>query len=111
MKKTVLKKLYYHLFSSNKYIKRSIKKSNENEEHCNTIDKRRKRKPKVKVGELLRTFLILKTFYKGDTTKWSFDLRTKTRIKDNTISSYILNFFPETNIEVLLKKASLTITQ
>ena len=35
------------------------------------------KKPKSKIGGLVRTSNFRKTFFNGDTTKWSYDLQTK----------------------------------
>ena len=49
-------------------------KSKENEVDNNIRDKRRKRKPKFTVGDLVRTSNLRDSSYKGDTTNWSYDL-------------------------------------
>ena len=79
------------------------KKSNESEVYTNLQDKRQKRKPKYKLGDLVRNI-----FSKGDSTTWSDKLYTITEIIDDTIPSYRIDNFPERYIEALLKKSKLT---
>ena len=88
-------------------IQASIK-SNEREVYTNLQDKRVKRKPKYKLGDLVRTADTRNIFSKGDSTNWSYELYTITEIIDDTIPSYHINFLPERYYEVLLKKSKLT---
>ncbi len=84
------------------------KKSNESEVLKNLQDKRAKRKPKYKLGDLVRTADTRNIFSKGDSTNWSYELYTITEIIDDTIPSYHINFLPERYNEALLKKSKLT---
>ena len=86
----------------------SSKKSNENEVYTNLQDKRKKRKPKYKLGDLVRTADKRNIFSKGDSTNWSDKLYTITEIIDDTIPSHRIDNFPERYNEALLKKSKLT---
>ena len=63
-------------------------KKNEGYVYKNLLDERKKIKPKYKVGDLVRTADLKKTFSKGDTTNWSYKLYKFTEIIIDTISSY-----------------------
>ena len=67
-------------------------------------DKRKKKEPKFKLGDLVRTADIKKVFSKGDLTNWSNKLYTITQIIDDTIPSYRINYLPERYNENLLRK-------
>ena len=84
------------------------KKSNESEVYTSVQDKRKKRKPKYNIGDLVRTADKRNTFSKGDSTNWSNKLYTITEIIDDTIPSYRIDNFPERYNEALLKKSKLT---
>ena len=84
------------------------KKSNESEVYTNLQDKRKKRKPKYKLGDLVRTADKRNIFSKSDSTNWSYKLYTITEIIDDTIPSYRIDNFPERYNEALLKKSILT---
>ena len=66
------------------------KKPNEREVYNNIGDKSIKRRPKNKIGELLRTSTLREFFYKGDTTNRISDLYTKTNIINHTTLRYNL---------------------
>ena len=83
------------------------KKSNESEVYTNLQDKRKKRKPKKKLGDLVRTADKRNIFSKSDSTNWSYKLYTITEIIDDTIPSYRIDFLPERYNEALLKKSNL----
>ena len=84
------------------------KKSNESKVYANLKDKRKKCKPKNKLGDLVRTADKRNIFSKGDSTNWSDKLYTITEIIDDTIPSYRIDNFPERYNEALLKKSKLT---
>ena len=67
----------------------------------NNIRNRREKKTNVKIDELVRTFKLRETFYKGDTTKRSYDFYTKTKEIDDVLPSCYLKFFPENFIIAL----------
>ena len=70
-------------------------KSDENEVYNSIRDKRKQRKPKSKVGDLVRTSILREIFCKGDVTSWRHDFYTKTKILDDTVPIYYLKSFPE----------------
>ena len=49
-------------------------KKNEAFVYRNLLDERNKIKPKYKIGDLVRTADLKRTFSKGDTTNWSYKL-------------------------------------
>ena len=56
------------------------KKSNEEEVFSNLKDKREVRKPKFKLGQLVRTADIKRVFSKGDSTNYSYRIYAITEI-------------------------------
>ena len=70
------------------------KKLNERTVFSNLQDKRQKRKTKFKLGDLVRTADIKRTFSKGDTTIWSKKLYTITQTIVDTIPSYRIKYLP-----------------
>ena len=91
-------------------IQASFKK-NEGFVYKNSIDKRNKIKPKYKIGGLVRTADLKKTFSKSDTTNWSYKLYKITEIINDTIPSFKINNLPERYNESLLKKTNLTLKE
>ena len=77
----------------------------------NLQDKRKKQKPKFKLGDLVRTADINKTFSKGDTTNWSNKLYMITEVIHETIPSYHIDFLPERYNQSILKKSKLTLDE
>ena len=77
----------------------------------NLQDKRKKQKPKFKLGDLVRTADIDKTFSKGDTTNWSNKLYMITEVIHETIPSYHIDFLPERYNQSILKKSKLTLSE
>ena len=109
---TVTKKYNNKIHSSIKMTPtQASKKSNEPEVHSNLQDKRKKQKPKYKVGDLVRTADIKKIFSKGDSTNWSYKLYTITEVIDDTIPSYRINYLPERYNEALLNKSKLSLIE
>ena len=86
-------------------------KKNEGYVYKNLLDKRKKIKPKYKIGDLVRTTDLKKTFSKGDTTNWSYKLYKITEIINDTIPSYRLDNLKERYNESLLRKTDLTMTE
>ena len=70
----------------------------------NSLEKREKIKPKYKIGDLVRTADLKKTFSKSDTTNWSNKLYELTEIFDETIPGYKRDVLKKRYIESLLKK-------
>ena len=85
---TITKQYNNKVYSSTKLspIQASSKK-NEGFVYRNLIDKRNKIKPKYKLGDLVRTADLKKTFSKSDTTNWSYKLYKITEIINDTIPS------------------------
>ena len=68
------------------------KKSNEKEVFSNLKDNREIQKPKIKLGQLVRTADIKRVFSNGDSTNWSYKLYTITEVIYDTIPSYRINY-------------------
>ena len=66
------------------------KKVNEDEVFFNLSDKRKKKKPKYKVNDIVRTLNKRNIFSKFDSTNWSYNLYKITEVLDDTIPSYKL---------------------
>ena len=73
----------------------ACQKVNEKEVYSNLKDNREVRKPKFKLGQLVRTADIKRVFSRGDSTNYSYKLYTITEIIHDTIPSYRLNYLPE----------------
>ena len=70
-------------------------KKNEGFVYKNLLDKRKKKKPKFQINDLVRTADLKRIFSKGDTTNWSYRLYKITEIFNDTIPSYRLDNLPE----------------
>ena len=79
------------------------KKSNETLVYNNLKDIREDRKPKFKLGQLVRTSDIRPVFSKGDSTNYSYKLYTITEVIHNTIPTYRIDYLPERYNENLLQ--------
>ena len=88
-------------------IQASLKK-NEGFGYQNLLDKRNKIKPKYKIGDIVRTADLKRTFSKRDTNNWSYNLYTVTEISNDTVPSYRIDNLQERYNEALLKKIELT---
>ena len=75
-------------------VQPSVKK-NESYVFQNSLDKRKKFKPKFELNELVRTADLKKTFSKGDATNLSYKLYKITETNNNTIPSYKINNLEE----------------
>ena len=91
-------------------IQASLKK-NEGYVYKNLLDKREKIKPKHEIGDLVRTADLNKTFSKGDTTNWSYNMYKITEIINDTFASYHLKNLKERYNEALLKRTELTMKE
>ena len=91
-------------------IQASLKKK-ESYVYKNLLDKRKKIKPKFQINDLFRVADLKRTFSKGDTTNWSYELYKITEIVNDTIPSYKINSLPERYNESLLKKTNLTLKE
>ena len=70
-------------------------KSNERIVYNNLKDNREFRKPKVNLGQLVRTAEIRRVFSEGDSTNYSYILYTITEIVHETFPSYRIDYLPE----------------
>ena len=104
---TITKQYNNRIHSSTKLSPKvaSLKK-NERFADRNLLDKRNKIKPKYKIGDLVKTADLKRTFSKGDTTNWSYKLYKITEKINDTIPFYRLERLPERYNEALLKKKS-----
>ena len=91
-------------------IQASLKK-NEGYVYKNLLDKRKKITPQFQINDLVRRADLKKTFSKGDTTKWSYNLFKITEILNDTIPSYKIGNLPERYNDSLLKKRDLTLKE
>ena len=109
---TITKQYNNRIHSSTKLtpIQASSKK-NEGFVYKNLLDKRKKKKPKFQINDLVRAAGLRRTFSKGDTTNWSYKLYKITGIIIDTIPSYRLDNLPERYNESLLKKTDLTLKE
>ena len=86
-------------------------KKNEGYVYKNLLDKRKKITPKFQINDLVRVADLKKTFSKGDTTNWSYNLYKITEIINDTIPAYQIDNLPERYNESLLKKTDLTLKE
>ena len=86
-------------------------KKNEGIVYKNLLDKRNKIKPKFEIGDLVRTADLKKTFSKGDTNNWSYELYKITEEIIDKIPSYRVDNLLERYNESLLKKTDLTLKE
>ena len=87
------------------------KKSNEKSVYNYLKDNREVRKPRYKLGQLVRTADIKKVFSKGDSTNWSYKLYTITEVNHDTIPSYRIDYLPERYNENLLLPTKLVLDE
>ena len=106
---TITKQYNNRIHTSRKLSPKEVSmKKNEGYVYKNLIDKRMKIEPKNKIGDLVRTADLKKTFSKSDTTNWSYKLNKWTEIVNQTIPSYKIDNLKETYNEALLKRTDLT---
>ena len=86
-------------------------KKNEGFVYKNLLYKRKKVKPKFQINDLVRTADLKKTFSKGDTTNWSYNLYKITEIINDTLPSYKIDNLKERYNESFLRKTDLTIKE
>ena len=91
-------------------IKASLKKK-EGYVYTNLLDKRNKTTPKFQKIDLVRTAELKKTFSKGDTTNWSYNLYKITEIIKDTVPAYKIDNLKERYNESLLNKTDITIKE
>ena len=87
------------------------KKLNEQEVYSNLIDDREVRKPKFKLGQLVRASDIRKVFSKGDSTNYSYKLYRISEVIHDTIPCYRLDYLPERYNQNLLLPTKLSLEQ
>ena len=87
------------------------KKSNQKLVYNNLKDDREVRKPRFRLGQLVRTADIKKVFSKGDSTNYSYEIYTITEILHDTIPAYRINCLPERYNENLLLPTKLTLDE
>ena len=92
-------------------LNQASKKSNERKVYSNPKDNREVRKPKFKLGQLVRTADIKKAFSKGDSTNFSYKLYTITEVIHDTIPSYRIDYLPERYNENLLLPTKLSLEE
>ena len=109
---SVIKQYNNTIHSSTKMTPvQASKKSNEKLVYTNLKDDREVLKPKIKLGQLVRTADIKRVFSKGDSTNWSYKLYTITEIKHDTIPSYRIDYLPERYNENLLLPTKLSLEE
>ena len=109
---SVTKKYNNTIHSSTKMTPtQASKKSNEKAVFDNLRDDRQKQRPKIKLGDLVRTADIKKVFSKGDSTNYSFKLYTITEVIHDTIPSYRVDYLPERYNQNLLLPTKLTLDE
>ena len=86
-------------------------KSNEKLVYSNLKDNREIRKPKYKLGQLIRTADIKNVFSKRDSTNYSYQLYAITEVIHDTVPSYRINYLPERYNENLLLPTKLTLEE
>ena len=90
---------------------KTLLESDENQVNNNIKDKRKRKKCKTKVGDLLRTNYLRNTFSKGDTTNWSYDLQTKSKIIEDKRPGYYIKSSRERYNQAFLENVTLIETQ
>ena len=87
------------------------KSSNKKTVYSNLKDNRHKKKPKFKLGDIVRTADIKSVFSKGDSTNCSYKLYTITEVIHDSVPSYKIDYFPERHNENLLLPTKLSLEQ
>ena len=109
---SVIKQYNNTIHSSTKMTpKQASKISNEKIVYNNLRDDRVKQRPKIKLGQLVRTADIKRVFSKGDSTNWSYKLYTITEFIHDTIPSYRIDYLPERYNENLLLPTKLSLDE
>ena len=90
-------------------IEASLKR-NEGYVHHNLLDKRKKIKANFQVNDLVRVEDLKKTFSKGDTNKWFYELYKKLKLLMIQYRVIALTIYQKDN-EVLMKKTNLTLKE
>ena len=74
-------------------------------------DRRVRRKPDFKLGQLIHTAEIKRVFREGDSTNWSYILHTITEVNNDTIPNYKLNYKPETYNQNLILPTKISLDE
>ena len=88
-----------------------LEKSNEKAVFDNLRYYRQKQRPKLKLGDLLRTAEIKRVSSKGDSTNWSYKLHTITEVIHNSVPSYRIDYLAERYNEILLLPTKLSLEE
>ena len=83
----------------------------EKDVYSNLKDNREIRKPKFKLGQLVRTADIKRVFSKRDSENRSYKLYTTTEVIHDTIPSYRFNYLPERYNKNFLIPTKLTLEE
>ena len=86
-------------------------KKNEGFVYKSLLDKRNKITPKFKIGDLVRTADLKRTFSKSDATNWSYRIYKITEIISDTKPACKIDNLQERYNEALLKKTELTLKE
>ena len=87
------------------------RQSNEKIVYSKFQDRRVKQKPKIQLGQLVRTSDIRSLFSKGDSTNYSYEVCTITQVIHDTIPSYRINYLPKRYNQNLLRPTNLTLDE
>ena len=77
----------------------------------NYQDKRKKLKPRFKLGDSVRSCDNKRVFSKGDATNWSCEFYTITELIHDTIPSYRIDYLPERYNQNFLRLTNLTLDE
>ena len=83
-------------------------KANEKEVYSKLQDRRVRKQPKFKLGQLVRTADTKQVFSKGGSTNWSYKLYTMTEVIHDTILSYRIDYLQEKYNETVLLPTKLS---
>ena len=87
------------------------KKPNEKIVFSHLQGRRVKQKPKIKLGQIVRTADNEKNFSKGDSTSYSFQIYTITEVIHDTIPTYRIKYSTERYNENLVRPTKLSLEQ
>ena len=73
--------------------------------------KEKKRIPRFRLGDLVRSAVFKKVFSKGGSTNWSYKLYTFTEVLHDTIPSYMINYLLERFNENLFRLTKITLEE
>ena len=108
----ITKQYNIRIYSSTKLSPKDASlKKNEGFVYKNLLDKRKKVIPKFQINDPVRVADLKKTFSKGDTTNWSYNLYKITEIINDTIPAYKIDNLKERYNESLLKKTMLSMKE